>query len=148
MTTERNDAGRQRSRNSMEIYVLANWEHFEAIGRLSPDITIRHYERNPEAFTRDRVAVERRRDAAAERLRKQRESQDRASPVPAAHAIIEEVRSLSERGMSEAEIAQATGCVLRGVVNALRIINGQAPIEDIHLQELEGRLGRMDDDVR
>ena len=134
--------------DDIEIYVLANWEHFEAMKWPRPDMAIRYYQEYPLGLARDKVAVERKREAASERVRHLRESGARATVDPVTHAIIEQVRMLDAQGLSQEEIARETGYVIHGVANALRIIKGKAPLDDIHVKRLNDNLERMDDDVR
>ena len=47
--------------------------------------------------------------------------------------------------MSKEDIAGATGYVMRGIVNALRIIRGHSLLEDIHVKRLHDNLKGMED---
>ena len=60
--------------DEVEIYVLGNWQYFEAMKWPRPDMAIRHYQHNRVAFARDKVAVEHRREAASEKNRQLRDS--------------------------------------------------------------------------
>ena len=131
--------------DEVEIYVLGNWQYFEAMKWPRPDMAIRHYQHNRVAFARDKVAVEHRREAASEKNRQLRDSGARETVDPVTPSIIEQVRLLDGQGMSKEDIAGATGYVMRGIVNALRIIRGHSLLEDIHVKRLHDNLKGMED---
>ena len=112
----------------VEQYVLDNWVHFspEGVGWTDPDSCIEHYIRNPQAFRRVQVEINRLReksDALRERV-------VRDDLTEGARAELARIRELLEQDFTEIQIAEATGFKLSGVVNAIRLLRGHTPLPD------------------